>query len=151
MTRMKRMLTALALCLFVLAAPAQTVVENSLETRFQIDLLSRRAIVGLLTTVGDLANRASRPSVTTTKPLPQICTLITKLDLNDLAIFGFSMGGGEVACYLGKHKGERLTKAGFIAAIPPSSSKPRIIPRLRTELSSRESKKQLLPIDRPLY
>lgn len=46
-------------------------------------------------------------------------TLITKLDLNDLAIFGFSMGGGEVARYLGKYKGERLSKAGFIAAIPP--------------------------------
>ncbi|HEY4050199.1 MAG TPA: hypothetical protein VGM27_25330 [Acidobacteriaceae bacterium] len=38
MNRMNQMLTALALCLFVVAAPAQTVVETSLETRFQIDL-----------------------------------------------------------------------------------------------------------------
>jgi non-heme chloroperoxidase len=46
-------------------------------------------------------------------------TLITKLGLKDAALFGFSMGGGEVARYLGKYKGERVTKAGFISAIPP--------------------------------
>jgi non-heme chloroperoxidase len=45
--------------------------------------------------------------------------LITKLDLSGIALVGFSMGGGEVARYLGKHGSERVNKAVFIAAIPP--------------------------------
>lgn len=45
--------------------------------------------------------------------------LIIKLDLHDAALVGFSMGGGEVARYLGKHGPERVGKAAFIAAIPP--------------------------------
>jgi len=45
--------------------------------------------------------------------------LITKLDLRDAALVGFSMGGGEVARYLGTHGSERVRKAAFLAAIPP--------------------------------
>src|SRR5580765_6592856 len=45
--------------------------------------------------------------------------VLTTLDLRDAAIVGFSMGGGEVARYLGVHGSERVTKAVFIAAIPP--------------------------------
>ena len=45
--------------------------------------------------------------------------LITKLDLRDATLVGFSMGGGEVARYLGAHGQERIKKAVFIAAIPP--------------------------------
>jgi len=45
--------------------------------------------------------------------------LITKLDLHDVALVGFSMGGGEVARYLGKYGSERVKKAAFVAAIPP--------------------------------
>jgi non-heme chloroperoxidase len=45
--------------------------------------------------------------------------LITKLDLRDFALVGFSMGGGEVARYLGKYGSERVKKAAFLAAIPP--------------------------------
>ena len=44
---------------------------------------------------------------------------MTKLDLRDAALFGFSMGGGEVARYLGTHGSERVRKAGFLGAIPP--------------------------------
>ena len=44
---------------------------------------------------------------------------ITKLDLCDVTLAGFSMGGGEVARYLGKYGSERVKKAAFIAAIPP--------------------------------
>ena len=36
-----------------------------------------------------------------------------------MALVGFSMGGGEVARYLGKYGSERVSKAVFIAAIPP--------------------------------
>ncbi|MEX1246446.1 MAG: alpha/beta hydrolase [Thermoanaerobaculia bacterium] len=45
--------------------------------------------------------------------------LVTRLDLRDAALVGFSMGGGEVARYLGTHRSERVRKAGFLGAIPP--------------------------------
>ncbi len=45
--------------------------------------------------------------------------LMTQLDLRDAALVGFSMGGGEVARYLGTHGSKRVSKAVFIAAIPP--------------------------------
>jgi pimeloyl-ACP methyl ester carboxylesterase len=45
--------------------------------------------------------------------------LLTKLDLRDAAIVGFSMGGGEVARYVGTHGRDRVTRAAFVAAIPP--------------------------------
>jgi non-heme chloroperoxidase len=41
--------------------------------------------------------------------------LITKLDLRDATLVGFSMGGGEVA----RHGKERVSRAVFMAAIPP--------------------------------
>ena len=46
-------------------------------------------------------------------------TLVTELDLQDATIVGFSMGGGEVARYLGKYGNDRVSKAVFMAAIPP--------------------------------
>ena len=45
--------------------------------------------------------------------------LLTKLDLRGATLAGFSMGGGEVARYLGSHGNERVNKAVFISAIPP--------------------------------
>jgi non-heme chloroperoxidase len=45
--------------------------------------------------------------------------LITQLDLKDVTLVGFSMGGGEVARYLGKYGSKRVNQAVFIAAIPP--------------------------------
>jgi non-heme chloroperoxidase len=45
--------------------------------------------------------------------------LITKLELRDVTLVGFSMGGGEVARYLGKYGKESVARAVFIAAIPP--------------------------------
>jgi non-heme chloroperoxidase len=46
-------------------------------------------------------------------------SLITGLDLRDVTVVGFSMGGGEVARYVGTYGSERVTKAVFMAAIPP--------------------------------
>jgi len=46
-------------------------------------------------------------------------TLITMLDLNDATLVGFSMGGGEVARYLGTYGTARVSRAVFMAAIPP--------------------------------
>ena len=45
--------------------------------------------------------------------------LMTELDLRDATLVGFSMGGGEVARYLGMYGSERIAKAVFMAAIPP--------------------------------
>jgi non-heme chloroperoxidase len=45
--------------------------------------------------------------------------LVTKLDLRDFTLAGFSMGGGEVARYLGTYGSERVSKAVFIASVPP--------------------------------
>jgi pimeloyl-ACP methyl ester carboxylesterase len=45
--------------------------------------------------------------------------LVTTLNLQDAALVGFSMGGGEVARYLGKYGSKRVSKAVFIASIPP--------------------------------
>jgi len=45
--------------------------------------------------------------------------VMNKLNLRDATIVGFSMGGGEVARYLGKYGSERVSKAVFMAAIPP--------------------------------
>jgi non-heme chloroperoxidase len=45
--------------------------------------------------------------------------LLTKLNLSDCALVGFSMGGGEVARYLGTYGSERVTQAVFIASVPP--------------------------------
>lgn len=49
--------------------------------------------------------------------------LIEKLDLQDATLVGFSMGGGEVARYMGKYNRGRVTKCGFISAITPALRK----------------------------
>jgi len=45
--------------------------------------------------------------------------LLTALDLRDATLLGFSMGGGEVARYLGKYGSDRVRSCGFLGAIPP--------------------------------
>jgi non-heme chloroperoxidase len=45
--------------------------------------------------------------------------LMLKLDLGEVALVGFSMGGGEVARYLGAYGSERVSKAVFISSVPP--------------------------------
>src|SRR5258705_5727572 len=46
-------------------------------------------------------------------------TLVTKLELRDFSLAGFSMGGGEVARYLGKYGSERVRKAVILSGVPP--------------------------------
>jgi non-heme chloroperoxidase len=45
--------------------------------------------------------------------------LVTQLELRDFALAGFSMGGGEVARYIGKYGSKGVSKAVFISAVPP--------------------------------
>ena len=45
--------------------------------------------------------------------------LIESLDLKGAALVGFSMGGGEVARYLGNYGSDRVAKAVFIGSVTP--------------------------------
>lgn len=45
--------------------------------------------------------------------------VVTALDLRDFALVGFSMGGGEVARYIGKCGSTNVRRAVFISAVPP--------------------------------
>ena len=45
--------------------------------------------------------------------------LVTQLKLRDFSLVGFSMGGGEVARYLGKHGSKGVSQAVFVSSVPP--------------------------------
>jgi len=45
--------------------------------------------------------------------------IVTHLKLRDFALIGFSMGGGEVARYLGKYGSKGVSKAVIISGVPP--------------------------------
>ena len=45
--------------------------------------------------------------------------LIKKLELKDVTLVGFSMGGGEVARYLGTYGSVGIRQAVFMASVPP--------------------------------
>lgn len=45
--------------------------------------------------------------------------LLVELDLNKVTLVGFSMGGGEVARYLGMYGSKRIARAVFAAAVTP--------------------------------
>jgi non-heme chloroperoxidase len=45
--------------------------------------------------------------------------VVTHLKLRNFALVGFSMGGGEVARYIGKYGSKGVSKAVFIGGIPP--------------------------------
>ena len=45
--------------------------------------------------------------------------LIAHLNLRQFALVGFSMGGGEVARYIGRYGSKGVTKAVFISSVPP--------------------------------
>lgn len=46
-------------------------------------------------------------------------TLITELELRDVTLVGFSMGGGEVARYFATYGADRIRSAVFASAVPP--------------------------------
>jgi non-heme chloroperoxidase len=48
-----------------------------------------------------------------------LAVLTEKLDLKDAIHVGHSTGGGEVACYIGRHGTGRVAKAVLIGAVPP--------------------------------
>lgn len=45
--------------------------------------------------------------------------LLDELDLQNVTLVGFSMGGGEIARYMGRHGGARVARVAFISAVTP--------------------------------
>lgn len=76
--------------------------------------------------------------------------LILKLDLSGAALVGFSMGGGEVARYLGRYGSERVSKAVFISSVPPFLLKTADNPE-GVDGSVFEGIKKALAADRPAF
>jgi non-heme chloroperoxidase len=48
-----------------------------------------------------------------------LAALLEALDLNNVTLVGFSMGGGEVARYMSRHGGKRVSKCILIGAVTP--------------------------------
>jgi non-heme chloroperoxidase len=48
-----------------------------------------------------------------------LAQLIDALDLEDVTLVGFSMGGGEVVRYLSRHGSARVAKAVLVSCVPP--------------------------------
>jgi pimeloyl-ACP methyl ester carboxylesterase len=76
--------------------------------------------------------------------------LVTALDLHDVALVGFSMGGGEVARYIGHYGTERVSHAVFMGAVPPFLLKTPDNPN-GVDLGVFEGIKQGLATDRPAF
>ncbi|WP_080240740.1 alpha/beta fold hydrolase [Spirosoma rigui] len=45
--------------------------------------------------------------------------VLDTLNLNNVTLVGFSMGGGEVARYMSRHGGARVAKVAFVSAVTP--------------------------------
>jgi len=77
-------------------------------------------------------------------------TLMTNLDLHDVTLAGFSMGGGEVARYLGTYGSVRVKKAALISAIPPFLLKTADNP-MGVDKSVFDGIQQAIHADRPAF
>lgn len=76
--------------------------------------------------------------------------LMTKLDLRQAVLVGFSMGGGEVVRYLARYGSERVSKAVLIAAVPPFLLKGSENPD-GVELSVFDGIRKAIQTDRPAF
>lgn len=45
--------------------------------------------------------------------------LITQLNLSEVTLVGFSMGGGEIASYIGKYGTDKIAKVAFVSSVTP--------------------------------
>ena len=45
--------------------------------------------------------------------------LLEELDLHNVSLVGFSMGGGEIARYIGTYGDARIARVAFVSAVPP--------------------------------
>ena len=75
--------------------------------------------------------------------------VLTELDLRDATLVGFSMGGGEVARYLGTHGADRVRSVVFAAAIPPCLKLDDEHPDGALDDATVQSMQEALEADRP--
>jgi non-heme chloroperoxidase len=70
--------------------------------------------------------------------------IIEQLELEDVALVGFSMGGGEVVRYFSRHGGKGVTKAALISSIIPfllkTDDNPEGHPKEKSEATAKEIK-----------
>jgi non-heme chloroperoxidase len=76
--------------------------------------------------------------------------LVSALDLHDFALVGFSMGGGEVARYIGRYGADRVSKAAFLGAVPPFLLKTGDNPN-GVDISVFDGIKKAIVADRPAF
>lgn len=76
--------------------------------------------------------------------------VLDELDLQDVALVGFSMGGGEVARYMSRHGGARVSKAVLVSAVTPFLLKTQDHPN-GADASLFEGMKAGLKQDRPKF
>jgi non-heme chloroperoxidase len=76
--------------------------------------------------------------------------LVTELGLRDTVLIGHSMGGGEVARYIGKYGTKNVSKAVFVSAIPPFLLKKADNPE-GVDGSLFEGLKKAVTADRPAF
>jgi non-heme chloroperoxidase len=48
-----------------------------------------------------------------------LATVLETLDLHDVTLLGFSMGGGEVARYMSRHQGKRVARVVLVGSVTP--------------------------------
>ena len=48
-----------------------------------------------------------------------LSAVLEELDLRDVTLVGFSMGGGEVARYMSRHEGKGVARVAFLASVAP--------------------------------
>ncbi|SHN79238.1 Pimeloyl-ACP methyl ester carboxylesterase [Geodermatophilus obscurus] len=77
--------------------------------------------------------------------------LLEHLDLRDVALVGFSMGGGEVVRYLSRHGTERVSRAVLAAAVPPYLYKSADNPDGGLDDATIEGFQQGVRTDRPAF
>ncbi|HUH79093.1 MAG TPA: alpha/beta hydrolase, partial [Methanoregula sp.] len=76
--------------------------------------------------------------------------LVTRLELRNMVLAGFSMGGGEVARYISAHGTSRVAKAVFISAVPPFLLKTPDNP-MGVDRSVFDGIQQAIAADRPAF
>ncbi len=77
--------------------------------------------------------------------------VLDDLELQDVTLVGFSMGGGEVARYVARHGQSRLHSVVFAAAVPPCLMKTTDNPEGPLTLEKAQEKKAALEQDRNGY
>ena len=75
--------------------------------------------------------------------------LLRTLDLQGVTLVGFSMGGGEVARYIGTYGQDRVARAVFAAAVPPFLAKTDDNPDGALDDATIQSFKDAVLADRP--